>query len=193
MCLTLKNCDHPRRVSKLMQWFVCLALFSSSGCAYYRHASVQVVDTETGEPIENAVVATYYVPKPFSLAARNQEIRSTDRSGIALLNINCMSNEPTLFGLSDSSFTPSYCVEAVGYLQTDFYPSPDHTKSLQQRSRSSLPSKPDFVIQLTPDPSAMQRVDWYCKQPGLFAQFLEDCQWLCRQIASPFRSPPQID
>jgi hypothetical protein len=167
-------------------WFLTALLFA--GCASYRNVAVLVREEKSGKPVIGVEVATVYSPEHFSLAARHQDRGVTDHRGIARLRANYLKHEPTLFGISEYSFEPHFCVGAPGYLKCLLYPSP--TDRISARHPSEVPATADFTIGLKRDRPRLERDSTrydVCTQDSWFAQFVSDFEVVGKRLASLLR------
>jgi hypothetical protein len=175
-----------------MRVFLPLVLLFLAGCAEFHTVSI-LVQNETKVPLSGVVVTTVYTPEPFSLAFRKQERATTGHDGIAFLRANYLKREPTLWGRSDSSFVPEYCVDTPGYLSTDFYPSPNDVEHILARGYGGRPSTPDVIINLTAEPVGTVHPPCECAQPSFIKQLGYDFGDAWRWLTSPFRRAQPID
>jgi hypothetical protein len=163
------------------------------GCASYRTVSVQLIDDKTKAPIAGVTVATVYTPKPFSLASRKQAVSKSGKEGVVFLHANYLKREPTLFGRSEFSFAPSFCVDSPGYRNSEIWPSPNDTEGILLRKPSESPSKPDITIELAPETGSTGRPPDLCKQPSALRQLGYDFSAAWKWMTSPFRPARRID
>ena len=175
-----------------MRTLLSLAVFLLAGCAENHTVSV-LVRNDAKAPLSGVVVTTVYTPKPFSLAFRKQDRATTGRDGIAFLRANYLKREPTLWGRSDSSFVPEYCVDTPGYLSTDFWSSPNDVEQILARGYGGRPSTPEVIIDLTAEPVVTVHPPCLCIQPSVIKQLGYDFGDAWRWLASPFRRAQLID
>jgi len=178
-------------IFKNIALFLFVALFA--GCANYRTVSVLVLNDKTKAPIVGVSVATVYTPKPFSLASRKQVMGKSRDDGIVFLRANYLKREPTLFGRSESSFAPSYCVDSPRYMNSEIWPSPNDTERILLRKPCESPSKPDITIELAPETDSTGRPPDLCKQPSPLRQLGYDFSAAWKWMTSPFRPARRID
>ena len=163
------------------------------GCANYRTVSVQVLDDKTKVPITDVTVATVYTPKPFSFASRKQVMNKSGKDGVVFLRANYLKREPTLFGRSEFSFAPSYCVDSPGYINSEIWPSPNDTERILLRKTGESPSKPDFTIEIEPETDSTGQPSDLCTQPSALRQLGYDFSAAWKWMTSPFRPARRID